>query len=371
MGLWIFLLFMNLFFLFTMLWLGKQYQNGAPQNANSVFSYQTRMSLINRSTREFSHAYIGRIWYVAGRTLLVPTLIAMSAVYGKSSGVTGFVGGFTAAVSGILFVSAVPATEIALKKNFDESGKRKSLQTDPEAAKRSKKNRRIEGINLTKKREKEKRIVKITGWIMLGLDFLALLSFNETLLFGCPLIVLFTAWAMYIWMYPDVFLDLSQTVKLRKHEIKISAYGIGFAYLLIMFNDFNYSFRDFMIFLGIFMFLLLIPLILKFYKIKEKPEKSSITAAVLLSFFLAFVIVIPINHLTTFQNNWHESITITEKSISTYRLHARYYVYADWKQDTQSFLIPERLYKDVQEGDRLRVCIRRSIFGFCYWTVHK
>lgn len=272
----------------------------------------------------------------------------------------------------MLFLSAVPATERALKKNFDGDGKQKGRQFSHETAKRAKNSRSIRGINLTEKKEKEARLVKITGWIMICLDILAIVSLNKTLLFACPVFVLLTAWGMYIWMYPASFLDLSQTVKIRKREIGISAFGIGFAGMICMalYDEVNFPFRNFMAFVGIFMIMSLIPIILKYYKLREIPEKSSIMGTVLISFFLAFLIVFPVNYLISFQDSVHESIVVNEKDYSVNRFSTKYYIHADWQEDNQQFSVSRSLYEDAREGDRLQVCLRRSILGFPYWAVH-
>ena len=55
--------------------------------------------------------------------------------------------------------------------------------------------------------EKERRFVKIMGWIMIVLDFAAIIVLEGKPSFVCFVFVLFLAWGMYVWMYPNLFLE--------------------------------------------------------------------------------------------------------------------------------------------------------------------
>ena len=364
MGFWLFMLCMDLICPFTMIGFGKRCMNNTP-DFDSVYGYRTRMSSINRKTWKFAHEYCGKLWYLTGLTLLTPSIIIMLFTFGKGNDAIGVVGGILEAIQIMLLLAAIPATESMLRKKFEDNGKRKYTQN-------------ITGINITKKEEKEKQFIKIMGWIMLGLDILAfislIISLNIKIWIAISVLVLLLAWGLYIWMYPKHFLDLSQTIKIWKRKIGIPVFSIGLAafFCWLIFDLFNYAFSDFMIFLGIFMIVLLIPFILKIYIIEEAPEKSSVMATVLVAFFLAFIIVLPVNYLATFQGDGHESIIVNDKDIFSTRRNTRYYIYADWREENQQFSVfSSREYEEFQKGDSIQVCLHHSIFGFQYWTVHK
>lgn len=363
MGFWFFMLCMDLICPFTMIGFGKRFMYNTPA-INSVDGYRTRMSSINRKTWKSAHEYCGKIWYFTGLILLTPSIIVMLFTFGKSNDAIGLVGGIIEAIQIMLLLAAIPATESMLRKNFEDNGKRKYTG-------------KTEGINITKKEEQEKQFIKIMGWIMMGLDifvFISLIiSLNKKLWIAISVLVLLLAWGMYIWMYPKRFLDLSQTIKIRKLKISVSAFSIGLAafFCWLIFDLFNYAFSDFMIFVGIIMIVLLIPFILKIYMIEEAPEKSSVIATVLAAFLLAFIIVLPVNYLATFQGDGHKSIIVNDKDISSTRRSTSYYIYADWREENQEFSISKSQYNEFQKGDHLQVCLRHSIFGFQYWTVHK
>jgi len=125
MGIWIFMLIMDLFLPFTMIGFGRSFMKKAPNEINAVFGYRTSMSMKNKDTWEFAHKYCGKIWCVCGLAMLPITVITMLFVIGKSVEYIGTVGGIICGVQLIPLIGSIFPTEIALKKNFDKSGKKR------------------------------------------------------------------------------------------------------------------------------------------------------------------------------------------------------------------------------------------------------
>ncbi|MDO4262424.1 MAG: SdpI family protein [Eubacteriales bacterium] len=125
MGFWIYMLVMNLLIPVTMIGFGKYFIKKAPKEINGVFGYRTPMSMKNRETWEFAHQYIGRIWCVGGMILLPFTVIAMLPAVGKSVDCIGHTGGAVLLVQMILIVGSIFPTEMALRRKFDKTGKRR------------------------------------------------------------------------------------------------------------------------------------------------------------------------------------------------------------------------------------------------------
>ena len=92
---------------------------------NAVFGYRTTMSMKNRGTWEFAHKYCGKIWYVCGLIMLPITVLFLLLTIGKNEDYIGTVGEIIAMVQLIPLIGSIFPTEIALKKNFDENGKRR------------------------------------------------------------------------------------------------------------------------------------------------------------------------------------------------------------------------------------------------------
>ncbi len=125
MGFWIFMLIMDLLLPCAMIGFGRYFMKKAPNEINAVFGYRTSMSMKNKDTWEFAHKYCGRIWYVCGLAMLPLTVISMLFVIGKSEDYAGTVGGIICGVQLIPLIGSIFPTEIALKKNFDKSGKKR------------------------------------------------------------------------------------------------------------------------------------------------------------------------------------------------------------------------------------------------------
>ena len=76
-------------------------------------------------TWKFAHEYIGKLWLICGLTLLSPSVVIMVLVLGKEPNTVGTVGGILTIVQMIPMIGAIVPTENALKKKFDEFGRRR------------------------------------------------------------------------------------------------------------------------------------------------------------------------------------------------------------------------------------------------------
>ncbi len=121
MGFWIFMVIMLLLIPITMIGFGKYFTKAAPKEINMVVGYRTSMSMKNKDTWCFAHNYFGKIWYNAGRFLLLSVLL-MCLVLGKSEDAIGYLGVVIMHVQMIFLVGAIFPTERALRKNFDKNG---------------------------------------------------------------------------------------------------------------------------------------------------------------------------------------------------------------------------------------------------------
>ncbi|WP_418714849.1 SdpI family protein [Blautia hydrogenotrophica] len=130
MGFWIYMLLMNLLITFTLIGFGKYFMKKAPKEINGVFGYRTSMSMKNKDTWEFAHKYCGKIWYLCGLISLPITVIPMLLVVEKNVDVVGTVGAIITGVQLVFLIGSIFPTEIALRKNFDKNGERRSHGID-------------------------------------------------------------------------------------------------------------------------------------------------------------------------------------------------------------------------------------------------
>ena len=122
-GFWFFILIMCLLTPAMMIGFGKFFMKGGPKQINDAFGYRTTRSMKNQETWRFAHQYIGKIWLYSGLALLPISIAVMLFVYGKSVDMTGIAGLIIVIAQMIVMICAIPFTEAALKRNFDDLGR--------------------------------------------------------------------------------------------------------------------------------------------------------------------------------------------------------------------------------------------------------
>ena len=125
MGFWIFMLIVVLLIPLTMLIFGRLLFRRTPKEINYVYGYRTKRSMRNEETWKFANQYFGKARYLCGLLSAPLSVIAIALVFGKGTETVGTVGGTITMIQMIPLVGAIIPTEIALKNNFDENGRRK------------------------------------------------------------------------------------------------------------------------------------------------------------------------------------------------------------------------------------------------------
>ena len=124
-GFWVFMLIMCLLTPAMMSGFGKYFMKGGPKQINGVFGYRTKRSMKNQETWTFAHQYSGKIWLHSGLALLPISLVTMLFFFGKNVDAIGYAGLIIVILQSIVMIFVIPATEAALKRNFDDNGKRR------------------------------------------------------------------------------------------------------------------------------------------------------------------------------------------------------------------------------------------------------
>ena len=130
MGFWVFMLIMVLLIPIIMITFGKLFSKKAPKDINYTFGYRTKRSMMNMETWMFetwmfAHAYIGKLWFICGLLLFPLSAVVMTFVFGKGPDTVGIAGGILTIVQMIIVIGTILPTENALKKSFDEYGRRR------------------------------------------------------------------------------------------------------------------------------------------------------------------------------------------------------------------------------------------------------
>lgn len=125
MGFWWFLLACDLIIPLIMIISGRMMWKNAPNNINGIYGYRTTRSMKNMDTWKFAHDYCGRLWWKMGWILFVLSLIAHIPFYGASDNAVAILAGILCTVQVVALLASIIPTEMALKKNFDDEGKRR------------------------------------------------------------------------------------------------------------------------------------------------------------------------------------------------------------------------------------------------------
>lgn len=125
MAFWIFMLIMDLLIPIVMIGFGSYFAKHAPKEINSTFGYRTSMSMKNKDTWEFAHHYCGRLWRIIGWIMLIVSAIVMIYPIGKDIGYIGTFGGILCGGQIVILIVSIFPTESALRKYFDQNGRRK------------------------------------------------------------------------------------------------------------------------------------------------------------------------------------------------------------------------------------------------------
>lgn len=122
---WLFMLAMDLLIPGVMIGFGKEFQKNPPAEINPGYGYRTAMSSKNQDTWDFAQRYMGKVWYQAGRVLLIPSAVPLLPVLGRDVGLVGTAGMVICGVQLAVMLGSILVTERALRRNFDKSGKRR------------------------------------------------------------------------------------------------------------------------------------------------------------------------------------------------------------------------------------------------------
>ena len=122
---WLFVLAFDLLIPGVMIGFGKEFMKDPPKEIAPGYGYRTAMSSKNQETWDFAQKYMGEVWYKAGKTLLIPSVLPLLFVLGRDVGTVGKVGMIACGVQLVVMLGSIAVTERALKKNFDKDGNRR------------------------------------------------------------------------------------------------------------------------------------------------------------------------------------------------------------------------------------------------------
>ncbi len=96
-----------------------------PKEINGLIGYRTKRSMKNEDTWKFANNFCGKLWWIMGWIILLPSVLVQIPFYNSTYTTIGIAIAITAIVQiSALIISIIP-TEIALSKNFPDNGSRR------------------------------------------------------------------------------------------------------------------------------------------------------------------------------------------------------------------------------------------------------
>ena len=122
---WLFMLATDLLVPLILVVFGSVFSRRAPREINGLFGYRTPRSMRSRDAWEFAHHYSGRLMFRWGLVLLPVSVVALLPVLGQGEDAVGTVGTVICFAQLIPLFGIIAVTERALKRNFDDKGKKR------------------------------------------------------------------------------------------------------------------------------------------------------------------------------------------------------------------------------------------------------
>ena len=126
MGMWGTILVVVCVMSATMIGFGLYFSMAGPKKINFVFGYRTPMSMKNLDTWRFGNIFAGRYMWRTGVVLLIGSLAALFAVISSGDDVVRTAGIIIIIVHAAMIFGTIILTEVALRRNFDRQGNRKT-----------------------------------------------------------------------------------------------------------------------------------------------------------------------------------------------------------------------------------------------------
>ena len=125
MWFWLFMVICNLIVPVITIIAGWMMWKHCPKEINGLIGYRTKRSIKNEDTWKFAHVYCGKLWWIIGWIIILPSALVQVPFFKSSYEVIGIAGAITVAVQIVILLISIIPTETALKKTFLDDGTRR------------------------------------------------------------------------------------------------------------------------------------------------------------------------------------------------------------------------------------------------------
>lgn len=218
--------------------------------------------------------------------------------------------------------------------------------------------------SMTKKKphfhyKKTKKRLKILGWILFLTDVVAYIIGGKTMLV-LSLAVIFITYSIYIIYYPYIYVD-TISKKGQKQSLQLPFFAAAIAMLinLSLTQLYNYNFNASLQITAVTMLVLIGVFMIKSIR-NPIPQRLTRKLSVICAIFImAFSSTFTINFLLTFEPARHETIRVSDKSISSGKTRD-YYLYGQWNGKEEQFSVPRSVYQESEIGDQKKCVLEEA-----------
>lgn len=125
MGFWTAMLCCSLLLPLIMTAAGWLMYRRPPKRINGLVGYRTAMSMKNQDTWQFAHDRCGRLWLKLGLGMLLPSVLVQLPFAHAGDEAVGMLALLLQGAQLILLVGSIVPVERALRRTFDENGRRR------------------------------------------------------------------------------------------------------------------------------------------------------------------------------------------------------------------------------------------------------
>ena len=126
MAFWLFLTAMDLLIPAIMVGIGTRFLKHPPGTINAWYGYRTARSMKNQETWDFAHETCGKLWVRLGKLSFLPALLAAALTFGRGIETVSVVSVVVVTIQTLALIGSIFPVERALKRNFDDSGRKRS-----------------------------------------------------------------------------------------------------------------------------------------------------------------------------------------------------------------------------------------------------
>ncbi len=217
--------------------------------------------------------------------------------------------------------------------------------------------------------ERQKKATRIFSILMMILWLMAI-RFPKRWMLLTYILILLSNYLLCLALYPKLSLESGK--KCDGYHITVPFWPniLSMLFLLVFLETINMGEGWWFSMSAALTTILLIPYfcMLCLRKIREHPFKLLGVAALL--FVLSLLVIPPVNYVTA-GTPTHDTVIVLEKGSYRSSKTTRYFIKTFWRGKQQKMDISGSLYRSIEKGYPVRVCIRKSVFGKELWQVHR